>query len=157
MTWQKNSWLSQFFEFRPEILHAYFWMHMESNNDEKKYRFFYPFTGEAPLNLGVLSTMCYSFVNIFYFALKFLQYTLNILYFRNISKNRFFEALTRDHILNITNDQKPEFQFVLQLPQESFNISQILLPVFFSSLEVTKRNLKPHCLWDNNRLQFFDE
>ena len=121
-------------------------MHMESNNDEKKYRFFYPFTGEAPLNLGVLSTMCYSFVNIFYFALKFLQYTLNILYFRNISKNRFFEALTRDHILNITNDQKPEFQFVLQLPQESFNISQILLPVFFSSLEVTKRNLKPHCL-----------
>ena len=24
-------------------------MHMQSNNDEKKYRFFYPFTGEAPL------------------------------------------------------------------------------------------------------------
>ena len=32
----KNSWLPQFFEFRPEILHAYFWMHMQSNNDEKK-------------------------------------------------------------------------------------------------------------------------
>ena len=45
----KNSWLPQFFEFRPEILHAYFWMHMQSNNDEKKYRFFDPFTGEAPL------------------------------------------------------------------------------------------------------------
>ena len=49
MTWQKNSWLPQFFEFRPEILHAYVWMHMQSNNDEKKYRFFDPFTGEAPL------------------------------------------------------------------------------------------------------------
>ena len=24
-------------------------MHMQSNNDEKKYRFFDPFTGEAPL------------------------------------------------------------------------------------------------------------
>ena len=38
-TWRdkKNSWLPQFFEFRPEILHAYFWMHMQSNNNEKKY------------------------------------------------------------------------------------------------------------------------
>ena len=25
-------------------------MHMQSNNDKKKYRFFDPFTGEAPLN-----------------------------------------------------------------------------------------------------------
>ena len=50
MTWQKNSWLPQFLEFRPEILHAYFWMHMQSNNDEKKYRFFDPFTVDAPLN-----------------------------------------------------------------------------------------------------------
>ena len=50
ITWQKNSWLPQFFEFRPEILHAYFWMHMKSNNDEKN-RFFDPFTGEAPLKL----------------------------------------------------------------------------------------------------------
>ena len=49
MTWQKNSWLPQFFELRPEILHAYFWMHMQSNNDEKKFRFFDPFTGKAPL------------------------------------------------------------------------------------------------------------
>ena len=53
MTWQKNSRLPQFLEFRPEILHAYFWMHMQSNNDEKKYRFFDPFTGEAPLKKNV--------------------------------------------------------------------------------------------------------
>ena len=53
MTWQKNSWLPQIFEFRPEILHAYFWMHMQSNNDENKYRFFDPFTGEAPLKVNV--------------------------------------------------------------------------------------------------------
>ena len=54
MTWLKNSWLPQFFEFWPEILHAYFWMHMQSNNDEKKYRFFDPFTGEAPLNINTI-------------------------------------------------------------------------------------------------------
>ena len=28
---------------------------MQSNNDEKKYRFFDPFTGEAPLNLLLTS------------------------------------------------------------------------------------------------------
>ena len=29
-------------------------MHMQSNNDEKKYRFFDPFTGEAPLKCFLL-------------------------------------------------------------------------------------------------------
>ena len=51
MTWQKNSRLPQFFEFQPKILHAYFWIHMQSNNDEKKISIFVPFTGEAPLKL----------------------------------------------------------------------------------------------------------
>ena len=48
----KNSWLLQFFEFRPEILHAYFWMHMQSNNDEKKnIDFLTHLQGKLPLNL----------------------------------------------------------------------------------------------------------
>ena len=38
------------------------------------------------MNLGVLSTMCCSFVNISSFGQKFLQYTLKILYFRNMLK-----------------------------------------------------------------------
>ena len=38
----KNSWLPQFFEFRPKILRAYFWMHMQSNSDEKKISIFWP-------------------------------------------------------------------------------------------------------------------
>ena len=42
-------------------------MHMQSNNDEKKYRFFDPFTGEAPLNVTCLDINLYpaiSFVKI---------------------------------------------------------------------------------------------
>ena len=45
--------------------------------------------------------MCCSFVNISYFSIQFLQYTLNILYFRNMRKKIFFEARTWDYILKI--------------------------------------------------------
>ena len=36
-------------------------MHMQSNNDGKKYRFFDPFTGEAPLNVAKFATSVWRF------------------------------------------------------------------------------------------------
>ena len=36
---------------------------MQSNNDEKKYRFFDPFTGEAPLNMGGIKIVSFSYKN----------------------------------------------------------------------------------------------
>ena len=44
-----NSCLPQFFEFRPEILHVYFWMHIQSNNDEKKIDFLTHLQEKLPL------------------------------------------------------------------------------------------------------------
>ena len=77
MTLQKNSWLPQFFEFRPEILHAYFWMHMQWNNDEKKYRFFDPFTGEASLKGVVRLIRAKKSI----FSIIFFKNTINIYLF----------------------------------------------------------------------------
>ena len=57
MTWQKNSWLPQFFEFRPEILHAYFWMHMQSNNDKKNIDFLTHLQEKLPLS-GTQKSSC---------------------------------------------------------------------------------------------------
>ena len=43
------------------------------------------------MNLGVLLTICCSFVNILYFGLKFLQYTLNILLSKYVKKIDFLK------------------------------------------------------------------
>ena len=73
----------------------------------------------------MLWTMCYSFVNISYFGLKFLQYTLDILYFRKIWKtNRFFEARTRDYILKRVESYSIEVIFSRRL--NDFHITWVM-------------------------------
>ena len=117
MTWPKNSWLPQFFEFRPEILHAYFWMHMQSNNDEKKYRFFDPFTGEAPLKYIFNSLVFFRFFYIAYEAKnkKVPGFTLlSLMYLSFINISSLSSTIT---ITSVTDEtlRPPDFLIVFHL------------------------------------------
>ena len=69
--------LRRFFVFTILLLQTSLYLSASSHSVDVKVR-------QTPVNLGVLSTMYYSFANISYFSLKFLQFTLNILYFRKM-------------------------------------------------------------------------
>ena len=71
----KNSWIPQFFEFRPKILHAYFWMHMQSNNDEKKISIVWPIYRRSFFFKNI-SESCNCNVAMKYFAIFQLQWNI---------------------------------------------------------------------------------